>query len=116
MGAFDGTLIHVQLALLAFGFAAALWTLLRERVPAALAGAAILAIVAADSTLRQLAGNLADIPLAFFVALGVVALARALLDERSGLLPVRRGHARRGDADQAGGPALRCGGARRRSC
>ncbi len=76
IGSFDGTLIHVQLALLAFGFAAALWTLLRERVPAALAGATILAIAAADSTLRQLASNLADIPLAFFVALGVVALAR----------------------------------------
>ena len=87
MSTFDGTLIHVQLALLAFGFAAALWTLLRERVPAALAGAAILAIVAADSTLRQLAGNLADIPLAFFVALGLVALARMLLDADAALLP-----------------------------
>ena len=87
MGAFDGTLIHAQLALLAVGFAAGLWTLLRERVPAALAGASILAIVAADATLKQLAGNLADIPLAFFVALGVVALARALLDEGAGLLP-----------------------------
>jgi hypothetical protein len=87
MGAFDGTLIHVQLALLAFGFAAALWTLLHERVPAAFAGAAILAIVAADSTLRQLASNLADIPLALFVALGVVALARTLLDGNAGLLP-----------------------------
>ncbi len=88
MDAFDGTLIHVQLALLAFGFAAALWTLLRERVPAALAGATVLAIVAADSTLRQLASNLADIPLAFFVALGVVALARTLLDAESRLLPM----------------------------
>jgi len=88
MGAFDGTLIHVQLALLGFGFAAALWTLLRERAPAALAGAAILAIVAADSTLRQLAANLADIPLAFFVALAVVALARTVLDRGSGLLPL----------------------------
>jgi hypothetical protein len=88
MGAFDGTLIHVQLALLAFGFAAALWALLRERVPTAFVGATILAIVAAESTLRQLAGNLADIPLAFFVALGVVALARALLEDGSGLLPV----------------------------
>jgi len=88
MGAFDGTLIHVQLVLLAFGFAAALWPLLRERVPAALVGATILAIVAAESTLRQLASNLADIPLAFFVALGVVALARAVLDDGTGLLPV----------------------------
>jgi hypothetical protein len=88
MGAFDGTLIHVQLALLAFGFAAGLWTLLRERVPAVLAGATILAIVAADSTLRQLAANLADIPLAFLVALGVVALARTLADGDDTLLPV----------------------------
>jgi hypothetical protein len=88
MGAFDGTLIHVQLALLAFGFAAALWRLLRDRVPAALAGATILAIVAADSTLRQLASNLADIPLAFFVALGVVALARTLLEDDVSLRPV----------------------------
>jgi hypothetical protein len=88
MGAFDGTLIHLQLALLAFGFAAALWTLLRERVPAAFVGATILAIVAADSTLRQLASNLADIPLAFFVALGVVALARTLLEDDVSLRPV----------------------------
>jgi hypothetical protein len=87
MGAFDGTLVHVQLALLGFGFAAGLWTLLRERVPAALAGATVLAIVTADSTLRQLAANLADVPLAFLVALGVVALARTLLDENAGLLP-----------------------------
>jgi hypothetical protein len=88
MGAFDGTLIHVQLALLGFGFAAALWTLLRERAPAALAGATILAIVAAESTLHQLAANLADIPLAFFVALAVVALARTVIDRESRLLPV----------------------------
>jgi hypothetical protein len=87
MNTFDGTLIHVQLALLAFGFSAALWTLLRERAPAALVGAAILAIVAADSVLRQLAGNLADIPLALFVALGVVALTRTLLDANAALLP-----------------------------
>ena len=87
MGAFDGTMIHVQLALLAFGFAAALWTLLRPRIPAAFAGAAILAIVAAESTLQQLASNLADIPLAFFVALGVVALACALVDDEANLLP-----------------------------
>jgi Dolichyl-phosphate-mannose-protein mannosyltransferase len=88
IGSFDGTLIHVQLALLAFGFAAGLWTLLRERVPAVLAGAAILAIAAADSTLRQLASNLADIPLAFFVALGVVALARYVLEADTRLLPL----------------------------
>jgi hypothetical protein len=87
MGAFDGTLIHVQLALLAFAFVAALWTLLRERVPAPLAGATILAVVTASSTLRQLASNLADIPLAFLLALGVVALAVTLLDDDTSLLP-----------------------------
>ena len=86
MGTYDGTLIHLQLALLALGFAVALWTLLRERVPAAFAGATVLAIVAADSVLRQLAGNLADIPLAFFVALGVVCLARWLLEGQTRLL------------------------------
>ena len=96
----------------ASAFAAGLWTLLRERVPAALAGASILAIVAADSTLRQLAANLADIPLAFFVALGVVALARTLLDENAGLLPFAAVHARCGDAHEARGPALRGRGAR----
>jgi hypothetical protein len=74
--------------LLAFGFAAALWSLLRDRVPAAFAGVAVLAIAAAHSTLSQLAGNLADIPLAFLVALGVVALARTLVeDDRTLLVP-----------------------------
>jgi len=88
MGAYDGTLIHLQLALLAIGFAAALWALLAERVPAALAGVTVLAIVAADSVLRQLAGNLADIPLAFLVALGAVALAAWVRDGDATLLPL----------------------------
>src|SRR5207237_7653992 len=83
IGSYDGTLIHLQLALIALGFAATLWTLLGERVPAPFAGAAALAVLAAPSTLRQLVGNLADVPLAFFVSLGVVCLARALdEDER----------------------------------
>ena len=88
MGAYDGTLIHVQLALLAIGFAAGLWTLLQERVPTALAGAAVLAIAAADSVLRQLASNLADIPLAFLVALGVVTIAIWLRDGDRTMLPL----------------------------
>jgi Dolichyl-phosphate-mannose-protein mannosyltransferase len=58
----------------------------RERVPAVFAGAAVLAIAAADSVLRQLAGNLADIPLAFFVALGLVCLARWVLERDWSLL------------------------------
>jgi hypothetical protein len=83
MGAFDGTLIHVQLLLLAFGFAGALWSLLRGRVPAAFAGVGVLAVVTAEPVLRQLAGNLADVPLAFLVALGVVGLARWLLSDET---------------------------------
>jgi hypothetical protein len=79
MGAFDGTLVHLQLALLAVGFAAALWGLLGDRVPAALLGPALLATLAAAPVLEQLSTNLADIPLAFFVALGVVALGRTTL-------------------------------------
>jgi hypothetical protein len=86
MGTYDGTLIHLQLALLALGFGIALWTLLRERVPAVFAAASVLAIAAAESVLRQLAGNLADIPLALFVALGLVCLARWLLERDTGLL------------------------------
>ena len=58
-----------------------------ERVPAALAGASILAIVAADSTLRQLAANLADIPLAFLVALGVGCPRADAPRQNAGLLP-----------------------------
>jgi hypothetical protein len=86
IGRYDGTLIHLQLALLALGFAVGLWTLLRERVSAPLAGVAVFAIVAAESVLRQLAGNLADIPLALFVALGLVCLGRWVLEADRGLL------------------------------
>jgi hypothetical protein len=86
IGSYDGTLIHLQLALLALGFVAGLWTLLRERVAAPLAGVAVFAIVAAESVLKQLAGNLADIPLALFVALGLVCLGRWVVEDDRGLL------------------------------
>ncbi len=80
LGRFDGTLLHVQLGLLAFGFAAAAWTLLRERVPAALAGLTVLAIVSATAFVKQLSTNYADVPLAIFVALGAICLARWLAE------------------------------------
>jgi hypothetical protein len=79
MGAFDGTLIHVQLIALAFGFAVALWGLLADRVPGVILGPTILAIVAASPLLAQLSTNYADVPLAFFVALGTVSFARSLV-------------------------------------
>ncbi len=87
LGRFDGTLLHVQLGFLGFGFAAALWTLLRERVPAALAGLALLAIVSATAFVKQLSTNYADVPLALFVALGAVCLARWLDEGERTLLP-----------------------------
>jgi hypothetical protein len=87
LGRFDGTLVHAQLGLLGFGFATALWTLLRERVPAWLAGLGVLAIVSAGAFVKQLSTNYADVPLALFVALGAVCLARWLSEGDRTLLP-----------------------------
>ena len=83
MGGFDGTLVHGQLIALAFGFAAALWWLLRELVPTGVLSVSLLALFSASPVLAQLSTNLADVPLAFFCALGVVCLGRFVLaDER----------------------------------
>lgn len=78
MGAFDPALFHVQLVLLAAAFSFALLDLLAPRVPLLLGGLVTLAIVSAAGTIEQLSSALADVPLAFFVVLGVVALARWL--------------------------------------
>jgi hypothetical protein len=79
MGRFDGTLVHVQLIALAFGFVAALWSLLYGRVPIEILGLSILALMTAQPLLTLLASNMADIPLAFFVGLGVAGLGRWLV-------------------------------------
>jgi Ca2+/Na+ antiporter len=83
MGAFDGTLIHLQLLFLALGFLAAYWTLLRGVASDALLGVVALAILAAEPVLKQLSTNLADVPLAFLVALGIAALARWVAADES---------------------------------
>jgi hypothetical protein len=88
MSAFDPTLVHVQLALLAFGFLLAFVTLLRGRVPDALIGLVALALLAAEPVLKQLATNLADVPLALFVALGVVGVGRWLSSDETWTLVV----------------------------
>jgi hypothetical protein len=75
MGAFDGAALHVQLALLLGGFVAALWALARPVAWPPLLGVVALALAASPELLYQLSTNYADLPLAFFVALGVVALA-----------------------------------------
>ena len=86
MGAFDPALFHVQLVLVAAAFSFALLDLLAARVPLLLAGLATLAIVSAPGTVQQLSNGLADAPLAFFVVLGVVALARWLETDETPVL------------------------------
>ena len=78
MGVFDPTLVHVQLALLAVGFLLGFVGLLRDRVPAFVLGPSALALLAAEPVLKQLSTNLADVPLALFVALGLVGVGRWL--------------------------------------
>jgi hypothetical protein len=80
---YDPTLVHVQLALLGLAFLLGFAGLLRGRVPAFLVGLGALAILAAEPVLKQLSTNLADVPLAFFVALGLLGAGRWLsTDER----------------------------------
>ncbi|HET9674275.1 MAG TPA: hypothetical protein VFP31_05635 [Gaiellaceae bacterium] len=78
MGVYDPTVVHVQLLLLAVGFLLAFVALLRDRVPFLLVGTTVLAVLAAEPVLKQLSTNLADVPLALFVALGLVGLGRWL--------------------------------------
>jgi hypothetical protein len=88
MGMVDTSVVHLQLALLAVAFAGGLFGLLWRRAPSVLIAATALAILAAPEVLQQLGTGYADIPLAFFVALGVVALARWLADREAGMLPL----------------------------
>ena len=88
MGAADGSVIHLQLLLFAVAFAGSLFGVLWGRVPSELTALCALAILAAPPVLQELAWNYADIPLAFSLALGVVALARWLTDDEPWLLVV----------------------------
>lgn len=73
MGRFDGTLIGAQFIGLAYGFAAALWSLLDRRARPTAIGLTVLAILAAPQILYQLITHYADVPLGLFVGLGVAA-------------------------------------------
>jgi hypothetical protein len=75
MGRFDGTLIGAQFAALAIGFVAALWSLLERRARPLAISLAAAAVVAAPQVLYQLLTHYADVPLGFFVGLGVAAAA-----------------------------------------
>jgi hypothetical protein len=87
MGAFDGTVVHLQLLGLAIGFVGGAWTLLRGTTRPILLAATLLALVAAPTFVNQLQTNYADVPLAMFVALGVAALASWLRTGAEGMLP-----------------------------
>jgi hypothetical protein len=82
MGGFDTRTIHLQFLL--FGVAAfgAFYGLLRDRVPAWLLWPWLLALAAAPALTGQLLTAYADVPLACFVAAGLLAGARWLDDGR----------------------------------
>jgi hypothetical protein len=83
MAAFDPTLVHVQFVLLAVGFLAAFVTLLRGFAPEHVIGLTALALLAAEPLLKQLSTNMADVPLAFFVALGLLGVGRWLATDEA---------------------------------
>jgi hypothetical protein len=82
MGRYDPTLIGVQLYLLALGFPAALWSLLRGRARSWLIALTALTVVCAPQILYQLLTHYADVPLALFVGLGLAAGAAWLAGPR----------------------------------
>lgn len=75
MGAWDGTVMHLQLLGFAIAFVGGTWALLRPYVWQPLLAGVLAAVVAAPAVLDQLATNYADVPLALFVALGVAPIA-----------------------------------------
>lgn len=75
MGAWDGTVMHLQLLGFAIAFVGGSWALLRPYVWQPLLAGVLAAVVAAPAVLDQLATNYADVPLALFVALGVAPIA-----------------------------------------
>jgi hypothetical protein len=86
MGAFDGTLVHLQLLGLAVGFVGGGWVLLREHAPRILLASVLVAVLTAPSFFNQLQMNFADVPLAMLLALGLGALAAWLRRSDPGLL------------------------------
>lgn len=77
LGHFDGAALHLELVSLLAAFAAGLLALLRSAAtPPPVRMVVVLGLVGSPALLSALATNYADVPLAFFVALGLVALAR----------------------------------------
>jgi hypothetical protein len=87
MGTFDPTLVHLQCFCFGVAFAIGAWYLLRQHTSPLLLAAVLLAGMTAPTFYNQLSTNLADVPLALFVALGVALLATWLRTGAEGLLP-----------------------------
>jgi hypothetical protein len=87
MGAFDGTVVHLQLLGFGIAFVAAGWSLLRGYAGPFLLASALLAAITAPTFFIQLPSNYADVPVAVFTALGVAAIATWLHTDAAGLLP-----------------------------
>ena len=73
VGHFDNTLLDLQLLALVVAALLGLWVLLRPVASPLLISIALLAPLASSQVTYQLTTNYADVPLAFLVALGVVA-------------------------------------------
>jgi hypothetical protein len=82
MGGFDPRTIHLQFLLDAAAAFAALAALLRGRVPPWLLWPWLVALAFAPALTGQLLTAYADVPLALFVAAGLVAAARWVADRR----------------------------------
>ena len=76
MGSFDPRLVHLQFLLFAVAGFAACASLLRRRVPDWLLWPFLVALAAAPAVTAQLLTGYADVPLALFVAAGLLAAAR----------------------------------------
>ena len=84
---FDGNIVVLSCFAIGLAGLAAVWGILRERVRASILLPFMAALATAPGFFGQLATGYADVPVAMFVAAGVVASARWLLDgQRAWLL------------------------------
>ncbi len=79
-GGFDSRLVVLQCVLIGFAGVVAAWSMLADCARPRLLWPTLAAICVAPSLFRQLESGYADMPLAFFVAAGLLASARWLLD------------------------------------
>jgi hypothetical protein len=82
VGSFDSALVDLQLLILVAAALAGIWALLSAVAHPLLIGVCLLAPLASPQLVYQLTTNFADVPLAFLIALGLVAGAVWVAAER----------------------------------